>query len=271
MQSPLVSVLMPAYNAELYIGEAIESILNQTFKDFEFIIVDDASTDKTWETINKYAKKDKRIRAYQNKKNLKISLTLNKGIKATKGKYIARMDADDWSYPYRLNKQVDFMENNPEVVICGGTMNICDSRLRILAKREYPKDNDRLKKIIFRHSPFCHPSVIYRTDIAVKVKGYFDQYNCAEDIDFYFKMGQHGKFSNLSIPLIKYRTVPGSISHRYEKRQEIVTIQSRFYAVKKYGYKMSFFDKIYNCLQYISIFIIPPVVKIWLFNKLRNS
>ena len=121
---PFVSVLMPAYNAEKYIGLAIQSILDQTYRDFEFIILDDCSKDHTWEIIQKYAQKDKRIRAIHNNINLKIAETLNKGLKECKGKYIVRKDADDWSYPNRIEKQVD-MEKNPEFLFLRITL-VCN-------------------------------------------------------------------------------------------------------------------------------------------------
>lgn len=130
MQDPKVTVLMPAYNAEKYIETAIESILNQTYKDFEFIIVNDCSTDSTLDIIERYAKQDKRIKIISNKENQKIAQTLNNGLKEAKGKYIARLDADDWSYPERLEKQVNFMEENPDVVLSSGNMEICDGELK---------------------------------------------------------------------------------------------------------------------------------------------
>ena len=187
IQEPKLSVLMPAYNAEKYIGEAIESILNQTFKDFEFIIIDDCSTDKTWEIILDYSKKDDRIIALRNEKNLKISATLNKGIEIVKGKYIARMDADDWSYPDRLQKQHEFMEKNLEVGISGGTIEVCDENLKVLNKRAYNLTDEEIRKKIFRYSPFCHPATIYKTVLAQK--NYYNlDLETAEDYDFYFRV-----------------------------------------------------------------------------------
>ena len=134
---PLISVVMTAYNSEKYISDTIESILNQTYKNFEFIIIDDASIDNTWKIISKYAKKDIRIRAFQNKSNQKVSYSSNKGIKKSRGKYIARIDSDDWAYPYRLKLQYDFMEKHPEVGISGGIMEICDEKLQPVVLRKY--------------------------------------------------------------------------------------------------------------------------------------
>src|SRR5438270_280343 len=112
---PKISVIMPAYNAQKYISQAIESILNQTFKDFELIIIDDASQDNTAKIIGDFARKDNRIIYLRNKENLKLSKALNLGIKKAQGKYIARMDADDISLPDRLDKQFSFMEKHQEI------------------------------------------------------------------------------------------------------------------------------------------------------------
>ena len=114
---PRVSVVMPAYNAEKYIGEAIDSILNQTFTDFEFIIIDDGSSDRTADIVKSYS--DPRIRLLANERNSGIVASLNRGIQKATGKYIARMDADDYSRLDRIKKQVDFLDNHPEVIALG--------------------------------------------------------------------------------------------------------------------------------------------------------
>ena len=119
MPKPEVSVITPAYNCEKYIKKAIESILNQSYKDFEYIIIDDNSTDKTWKIIKSFANKDTRIKAYINKRNLGIPLNRNRGIKLARGKYIVWQDADDISKKHRIKKLYEFMENNKEVGICG--------------------------------------------------------------------------------------------------------------------------------------------------------
>jgi len=260
---------MPAYNAEKYIAEAIESILAQTFKDFEFIIVDDASTDDTWKIIQDYAKKDKRIVTLQNNSNQKICKTLNRGIDIVKGKYIVRMDADDWSFPDRIQKQYEYMEAHRDVVISGGTMIVCDEKLVPISKRTYSQNDNDLKKLILRFSPFSHPSVIIETEIIKKIGGYNMLY--AEDIELYLKLGEYGKFGNTSDTLIKYRDIPSSMTNTKLKITELHTLQLRLRAVKKLGYSFTFFDLIYNILQLVSIYIFPTQMKIFIFNILRNK
>ncbi|MCA9308097.1 glycosyltransferase family 2 protein, partial [candidate division WWE3 bacterium] len=118
--NPLVSVITPAYNVEHVLEETIKSVLNQTYNNFEFIILDDASPDNTWQIIQKWAKKDKRIIPVKNEINLYIAENRNKGLLLAKGKYIVWQDADDISVSSRIEKQVEFMEQNPDVAICGG-------------------------------------------------------------------------------------------------------------------------------------------------------
>ena len=271
MNNPKISVLMPVYNTEKYIAEAIESILSQTFKDFEFIIVDDCSTDKTLEIIQKYAKIDNRIIALRNEKNLKICKALNKGIEIAKGKYIARMDADDWSYSDRLEKQFKFMEENSEIGISGGTMKVCDEKLKVLNQRRYNLSDKEIRKKLFRYSPFSHPLVIIRKNILDKAGFYNPDLVYAEDYDLYFRIGKFSKFGNLKDVILKYRMLENNSTSEKLKEMELKTLEIRKKAVKEYGYKMGLIDKLYSIGQYLSIFIIPSKMKIWMFNKLRNN
>jgi len=150
MKKPLVSILMPAYNAEKYIGNSIESILNQTFKDFELIISDDASTDKTWDIIKKYKQKDGRIVVTRNAKNRYIAENRNRLIKLAKGKYIAWQDADDISDSNRIQKQYTFMEKNPKVGIVGGYLKFFDDR-GVTGIRKYAENDKELRKNILQY------------------------------------------------------------------------------------------------------------------------
>ena len=269
--APPISVLMPAYNAEKYIGTAIESILDQTFADFEFIIIDDCSTDGTWKIIQEYAKKDHRLVISKNEVNSRICKTLNKGILMAGGKYIARMDADDWSYRDRLEKQFILMEAHPEIGVSGGSMEVCDEKMNVLGVRRYNLTDRDIRRKIFFYNPFCHPSIILRTD-AVKSIGLYDEYLYdAEDYDLYFRIGKQYDFGNLDDLLLKYRTGENQVSVQRARRQEMLTLYIRIKAVNEYDYKMNAGEKAYSLLQFLSIFLLPSSLKIKLFNVLRNS
>lgn len=263
---------MPAYNAERYIEEAIESILKQTFRDFEFIIIDDCSSDRTWEIIQSFAQKDARIVALRNEKNMRISLTLNKGIEMARGTYIARMDADDWSYPYRLEKQVVFMDAHPEVGVSGGSMEVCDANMRRIGERRYNLTDSDIRRKLFRYSPFSHPLAVFRTSILREnAFVYGPSLAIAEDYDLYFRIGTVSSFGNLPDILIKYRMIGSGISMSKARIQERLTLYIRLKAIVEYGYTARASDVIYGVLQFLSMFIIPPMLKVKIFNYFRNS
>ena len=270
MSAPLVSVVMPAYNAEPYIAEAIESILAQTLEDFEFIVVDDGSTDATAEIAARYAERDSRIVLLRNERNLNLPASINRGICSARGRYVARMDADDWSYPQRLERQVALMEANPVVVISGGAMEICGPSLTPIDRREYNLTDVTVRARIFRYSPFSHPAVIFRTEAARAVGGYDDGLFAAEDYDFYFRIGRHGEFANLPGVVLKLRTHPRSLSRSLSTRQERLTLYIRLKAVVEYGYRMSAYDWLYFFAQAAGSYLLPARLKWWLFNAIRR-
>jgi glycosyltransferase involved in cell wall biosynthesis len=273
LKSPLVSVIMPAYNAESYIDKAISSILGQTFADFELIIIDDNSSDKTASIIEKYKKKDRRIVVLHNTTNLKMAKALNSGIKIARGKYIARMDSDDWSFPYRLEKQVLFIQKHLKVGILGGSMEIIDKEGKKIGRRDYALSNKEIRRKLFRYSPFCHPLIMIRKTFLDKV-GYYDPiYNPAEDYDLYFRVGEVSEFANLPDVLIKYRIVDNSMTTGSTKKMELQTIAIRNKYKLNHGYSMTFLDNLFTRLHWFSIYFIPipSSVKIKAFNLLRNS
>ncbi len=266
---PKVSVLMPAYNAEKYIWEAIESILNQSFTDFEFIIIDDGSTDASWEIIEEYAKKDPRIIAVKNLQNLWVSKTRNKWLDMAKWQYIALMDNDDMSLSDRLQKQYEYMENHPEIGVSGGTIEICDASMRILNTRTYHLTDSDIRKSIFYYSPFAHPATIWRRDI-LSSNQYNHTLDNAEDYDLYFRVGMVAQFGNLSDTLLRYRTNPNQISAKNWHKQEMLTLYVRIKAVIEYRYTMDLKGKIYWIWQFVSMYLISNRIKFWIFNFLRK-
>ena len=268
--TPTISVVMPVYNSAKYLPLAIESILNQTYTDFELIIIDDGSKDASWRIIRKYALWDKRIKTKQNSSNLGICRTLNYGLSLAKGKYVARMDADDWSYPDRLSKQVSFMEANPKVVICGGAIEVCNHNLRRINIRTYPVSDREIRKRMFRINPFAHPAVIYKKDFVIEVGGYNPLFAGVEDYDMYFRLGKKGKFANLSEKVLKLRTRKDSISGRTIFQQARRNLYIRIKATAEYGYVMSFFDKVYFFLNLVGILIIPGFLQFRIYNFLRK-
>lgn len=199
MSNPLVSVVMPVYNGEKYLNEAIESILNQTFTDFEFIILNDGSTDRIEKIILSYD--DSRIHYVKNEKNLQIVKTLNKGISLAKGKYIARMDADDISQPERFEKQVRFMEDNPEIDVCGTWLKTFGDNECIW---EYPLSHHEIKSLLLFNSALAHPSIITKRALFDRFK-YSEEYEKAEDYFLWVQLINDKTLANIPHVLLNYR------------------------------------------------------------------
>ncbi len=178
----LVSVLMPTYNVDKFVKEAVESILYQTWENFELIIVDDCSTDNTFTILKTLANKDRRIKLYRNSKNSKICKTLNKALTHAKGEYIARMDGDDISMPNRLEIMVKYLENNKDIALTGSFAITIDENNKELSKKQYPITDDAIKRGN-KYMPCIAHIWMARSDIYTKLNGYRN-IPLAEDYDF---------------------------------------------------------------------------------------
>lgn len=266
---PAVSVIMPVFNSEKFLPAAIESILNQNFSDFEFIIINDGSTDRSLKEIKSYGLKDKRIRIINNTFNLGICSCLNRGLSLARGKYIVRMDSDDWSYPDRINKQLSFMESRPDVVICGGAIKVCDAKLKTTNPRRYPTSDREIRGKILRINPFAHPAVMYRKETAIKAGGYNEKLTTVEDYDLYFRLGNMGQFANLTSPVLKLRIRYDSISYSNVGRQTLLHMYVRLKGVAEYGYRMNLMDAVFFIAGILGVIIIPAKHKFKLYNALR--
>lgn len=202
MKSPKVSVVMPVYNGEPYLREAIESILNQTYTDLELIIINDGSTDNSEEIILSY--KDPRIVYVKNPSNLQIVKTLNKGISLSRGDYIARMDSDDISLPTRFEKQIKFLENNSDITICGSNIRRLRNNLKWKSKK-FPPTNDDIRATLLFECPLAHPTVVIRRNFFDTLK-YNHSFNMAEDYALWCDAALlNYKFHNIQENLLLYR------------------------------------------------------------------
>lgn len=218
MKKPLISVIMPAYNAEKYLDESIQSILNQTFNDFEFIIINDASTDNSLKLINDYHKKDKRIILINNKKNMGVAKSRNNGMMIAKGKYIATFDADDVSFPKRLEIQFNYLEKNPQIFLVGGSAVIIDENGKKIGVFKKFNNLKRLKKKLLKSNPIINSSVMMRNTENLY---YRDKFDGADEYDLFLRILSDGKnITNLEDFLVKYRINPGSISFTKRAKQE---------------------------------------------------
>jgi len=208
-KSPMISVVMAVYNGKKFLAEAIESILNQTWTDFEFIIVNDGSRDNSLKIINRYAKKDSRI-VVISRKNMGLVQSLNEGIAIAKGEYLARIDADDIALPTRFEKQVEFLKNHPDISILGTFIKpFGDSAVKDLVVCENwfnPSLNpENVEATFLDRAAICHPSIMGRTEL-FKSMQYRDKYYCAEDYDLWLRSLKAGyKIWVLDEILLRYR------------------------------------------------------------------
>lgn len=210
-QNILISVILPVYNAELYLKEAIESILKQTYKSFELIILNDGSSDNSLNIINSF--KDDRI-ILIDRKNKGLVYTLNEGINMAKSKYIARMDADDISLSDRFEKQIKHMEEN-SLDICGGHFLLIDERDNINGLSLVPLSHETCFLSLVSKVPFAHPSVMIRKDFLTKNNLRYGQseYKIAEDLDFWIRMYEKdARFGNVNDIIFRYRILDSSLS-----------------------------------------------------------
>lgn len=237
-----LSVLMPVYNAEKYLREAIESILHQTFEDFEFLIIDDASTDGSAEIIASY--QDSRIRIYRNRENSGISQTLNKGIQLATTACIARMDADDISYPERLEKQFAYLQANPDCAMVS-------SQARVVNELGEFIRQDKLKSEHYYYNLtfICwiyHPTVMYRKASVQEVNMYTSMFS--EDFELFWQISRRYKIYTLPEVLLDYRETGQSL-HQVLKKQEYEHAQQeqvlrnlRYYTGDDYMIPLSYLE-----------------------------
>ena len=237
---------MPVYNAENFLGEAMDSILNQTFIDFEFLIIDDGSSDSTVEIINSYY--DPRIRFIKNKENLGISATLNKGIDAASTELIARMDADDISYPARLQKQFEFFKANPDYALLSAWAREIDEDKKPLLIEEW--ESDHYYYNLTFECRIYHPTVMYKRSAVIEVGKYSSRY--CEDYDLWWKISRKYKIGNLGEVLLDYRLTPESLS-RVTRKTEYENAQAKQVLRNIHFYTNSDFELTYTeleCLRY---------------------
>lgn len=239
-KTPLLTVLMPVYNGEAYLMAAVESILEQTYNHFDFIIINDGSTDQSLNILQNLSKKDKRIKLIS-RENKGLVQTLNEGLALVNTPFVARMDADDIALPTRFEKQMQYLTKNSDCLLLGTRVIIID------------KDGDEICEMgdYFSHTEIdqglleskgqliYHPSVIFRKAVVDQLGGYSHEYPHVEDLDLFLKISELGKIENLREPLLKYREHITKVGHLYSHQQivEINHVLRDAHARRKLPYK----------------------------------
>lgn len=263
LTAPAITVLMSCYNAARWLDEAIKSVLNQTYCNFEFLIVDDGSEDDTLKIIKRYADQDTRI-AFIAKHNTGLADSLNLGIREARGKWIARLDADDVCEPSRLEKQFDLARENPALVFIGTGLTMIDQNGAELRDYRYPSRHASLLKHLRTSRRFPpHSSAFYRTEVVRAVGSYRTRIRRAQDWDLWFRLSEVGELACIDESLVKIRKHSSQISHDESgKRQKLYSrIAMTSYWLRQYGFP----DPVSDVEERFEVF------RIWIEKRLEEE
>ena len=270
LNKALVSIVIPVHNGEKYIKESIDSCLAQTYSNIEIIVVDDKSTDNTLEILKGYGEK---IKVFPVEKQNGLGNVINIGIRASKGKYIARMDADDIMYPDRIEKQVEYLENNPSCVAVGGQIDVINENSDITGHREYAQNDKDLKKNRFLFQPFAHPAVTLRKSTLEEIGLYPEDMWKVEDVKLFLILSTKGEFANLPDTVLKYRMTFQTESQSKMVEHFKLTNDMRKWAIQNLNIKPTFREYVIWYIQKIGVrilSILPPTLFMKVFELSRK-
>ena len=254
MGTPMVSVIMPVYNAQKYIGKAIKSVLDQTFRDFELLVVDDCGNDASVEIAKRYT--DQRIKMFHNPGNMGIAYSRNLAIRESRGKYLAIMDDDDISMPDRLKIQVDFMEHNPKIDVVGGQSCIIDENDKVISGPEMMQENYKMNKVMFLfYNSFHNSETMIRKSLLDKYQiHYYDNLLGMEDFRFWIDCALHGRISNINEEVLRYRVTNSNETGRVRKEQAEER-KNLFGSLRRYSLESSGFQLTEEELELFNIVV----------------
>ena len=270
LNKAVVSIVIPVHNGEKYIKESIDSCLAQTYSNIEILVVDDKSTDSTLEILKGYGEK---ITVLPVEKQNGLGNVINIGIRASKGKYIARMDADDIMYPDRIEKQVEYLENNPSCVAVGGQIDIINENSDITGHREYAQNDKDLKKNRFLFQPFAHPAVTLRKSTLEEIGLYPEDMWKVEDVKLFLILSTKGEFANLPDTVLKYRMTFQTESQSKMVEHFKLTNDMRNWAIQNLDIKPTFREYVIWNMQKVGVrilSILPPTLFMKAFEIFRK-
>lgn len=258
-RKPKVSVVMTVYNEEDWIRRSVISVLNQTYEDFEFVIVNDGSTDRTREILDSEFS-DRRIKIF-NRENRGRVKALNQAVKLTAGEYIAILDADDYCLPERLKKQVEFLDRNPSVGIVGTAYYRYDEIRKEKCIRRYPTEDEQIRKEMAKYIPMAHSSVMMRKSCLEKTGHYNEQFDTLQDMELFIRIAKKYKLSNLREPLMVRDIRSDSFFHRSFEQSERnrLLIRLNLRAIRELSLPIKYY-----------IFPLGRIIYFWLPNNLKR-
>jgi glycosyltransferase involved in cell wall biosynthesis len=231
--APRVSVILPVFNGGRFLAAAVESILKQSFSDFELIAIDDGSTDDSAVLLSSFARSDTRVRVIT-QANMGIVKSLNRALELARGEYIARMDADDEALPSRFSLQVAFLDTHPEIAVLGSAITLIDAAGAVMREIDYPLTPTEVDRFLMKAgSAFAHPAVMARRDAIQTVGGYRELLQHAEDYDLWLRMAERYSLANLPDRLLRYRHHDTKGSRRHATAQRLATHVARLCAAAR--------------------------------------
>lgn len=254
-----ISVIMSVHNGARYLREAIESILSQTYTDFEFLIIDDCSNDNSPAILKEYSDKDSRIVLITNEFNLGLTKNLNKALRVAKGEYIARFDCDDVSLPNRFKEQVSYLDTHPKCGVISLWADVIDNKGTYVRTIKYPTTDKELRTALIRYNPFFHPGLMVRKEVFSAVGFYDESWRFAQDYELYFRIAKKYELGNVPQVLLKYRETGGSITGSKNKKQIALVLKAKKKAIREGQY--SVFNYVHLLRSYIAWVLPVPLKK----------
>lgn len=268
---PKVSVMMPVYNSKRYVAEAINSIITQTYANLEFLIVDDASIDGSWEIVKKFADKDPRLRIFRNERNRGVPYSRNFLFEqvSAESEFLAIMDSDDLAMPERLAKQVAYLRSHPELHGVGSALQVINEDGRLIAHRRYECVPERICRQAIAANPFAHPTMMLRRSLLAEIGKYDERYRSCEDYDFLLRALKARQLGNLPDELLQYRISTTQWKQTHLKDTLLATIAIQ----RSYLFNKRFFScrGLFLHLGSYFLLLLPSSWILCLFMRLRYS
>ncbi len=263
---------MPVYNGSRFVEKAIDSILSQTYQQFELLIIDDTSTDATWSILQRYQRKTpSKIRLFRLRKNVGAFLAANIALKKAKGMYIAPMDSDDISHKRRLEKEVQFLQEHRDIIAVGSYVHIINAKGHITGNKQYKTDHEGIYKQFALVNPIVHPSMMIRRNMLPhQTYLYLTQYGVSSDYYTFFELLNYGKFANIPEYLLSYR-IHGKNSSLQNLKEKFYTITHvRLNAIKHFHYNFPLVAVPFFIVQIVIVTIVPESFLLPLYLMLRG-
>lgn len=265
---PLVSVVIPVYNGSLFVEQAVASVKQSTYKNFEILLIDDGSTDKSKEICHRLEKKYKHLKFYSFDKNKGLGRVLNFALKKARGKYICRINQDDVMHPTRISKQVKFLEANPAVVLVGSWLLVEGEQGRVRINKYLERDT-AIRETWLKLSPCWDAAVMYRKQAAIQVGGYQQKFWPADDLHMWYRLGKLGKIANLQEPLTKIKFHTGAVSMRHHRKHMQATYAVHCWAHSHVA-RASVLTQLYWFGQLVAGYLFPAWFNWYVYRLLKE-